>query len=46
MSNHQKVKVVTVDGKSPDVLGGVLDDDVPYVLPGAAAVAPTHYQWF
>ena len=39
-------KIVTVDGKSPYVFGGVLNNEVPDVLPGAAAVAPTHNQWF
>ena len=38
--------LVTVNGESLSVLGGVLDDEVPEVLPGAAVVAPAHQQRF
>ena len=34
--------LVTVNGESLSVLCGVLDDEVPDVLPGAAGVAPTN----
>ena len=40
------ISYVTINAENLLVLGGVTDDEVPDVLPGAAAVAPTHKERF